>query len=154
MQVEMFVRIDVIKVQARRRKCLELGTDFRCQLAPHVRQKEIAETLSNHGLTEHAVRVDQIRNTRWRQDGLAVGQHEVQPHRQTRKSSGTFDSIGHGGRRNHQAGRLQYALAIGALHRFIDSLMKPIVICGDDQARAYRCDMPGPHGRLQRHVER
>ena len=133
MQMEMFVRIDVIEFEAGRRKRLELSFDLGGQLAAHLRPQEHGKAGAHHVAPEHAAGVHQIGNVGRRQRRPAFHQHQMQTHRQ-RHRLGARHGVGGGRRRDHQAGGGENTLAMRALDRVVDLDGGAEIVRGDDQS--------------------
>ena len=115
---------------------LELGADFRGQLAPDARAKENRKPARDLIVVEAgrrrrpAGRVSAGGNI-----GCAVDQHEMQPDPQPRQTARPHHGVGGGRRRDHQARAGQDAVAVGPLDRLVDGDVAPEIVGADDQPR-------------------
>ena len=84
-------------------------------------------------LRNRPLRVDQVRQVGWRQDRPSFHEDEMQADPEGRQAARPSHGVGAAGRRHHQAGGGQDAVAMSDLDRFIDLRRGAEVIRGDDQ---------------------
>ena len=81
MQVKMLMRGDVVQRQTGGAERLELGAHLRQHLPANTGQKKHCRGVARHTCAEATTRINQIRDSRGRQNRLRVDQRQVQPDR-------------------------------------------------------------------------
>jgi hypothetical protein len=132
-QVKMLVRGDVIERETCRAEGLELGADLRPHFACGHGQKEHRRAGARHIRQKAPAPVNQIRNRRGRQHGLAVNQRQMQPDVKPRQLARQLDSRRRRRRSHHQARRCQDSFDMRALNGLVDLVGEAEIIRRDDQ---------------------
>jgi hypothetical protein len=133
MHVHVILRIDVVERQPGQRKTLELGSNFGRKLRPCTRSKEEANPGTDQIRQKRPVIVNEIRNPPRRQNGAAMNEYHVQPHRKIGQPPRSFNRIGRGRRTDHQACGAQHAVAMCPLYRLVDFRRNPEIVSGENQ---------------------
>jgi len=133
MHVHVLVSIYVIEPQPGRAKRFELRAYLDGELAANPRQKKEPHTGARHIPIEPALFADQIAHFVSRQDGNAINEVEVQPHREPRQAPRPHDGITHCRTADHQAGGRQNTVPVSLFDGLVDGGIEPEIVRTDDQ---------------------
>jgi hypothetical protein len=130
----MLVGVAVIKCQARRMKCLKLGSYLGGQLPARLGAAGEQASQRNHVRSKRSVFINQQRYCAARERWLSLHQHYMQANPQSRHPAGTHHRIITRRCRNHQARSRENSLPMSDLDGFIDLRSGTEIIGGDNQS--------------------
>jgi hypothetical protein len=105
MEMEVFVRVDMIQRQTSCSESFELRPNLGRQLATNLGKEKEAKTIAHHIAVEPTPSIHQVRDPPWRKHCLAIGKHQVQTDGKPRQTPRTGDGISCRRGCDHQTGR-------------------------------------------------
>ncbi len=136
----VFVTIDVIERQTRRRKRIELRGNLPGNLPARPWIERDPDAGRDHVVAEIAGRADQRGQVRRRQDGTSVDQDDMQADPQRWHSLRASDRVGRCRSSDHEACGGQDAVSMRRLDRFVDLTRETEVVSRYDQR--FQCAAP------------